>query len=263
MVQNLGLVTPLGGAREATRALRRYGAPAIEELDELVLVARQPLDEVAPEEPRGARLRRILREAHGLIPECVILHLLPGAGGEPVEREPRTREVVALVRDVDPANDGVHRELSRGERDADDDKGDDREARQDRARRRRAWLDGWRCGQRRENRHWLGSTGRRRPELCSYSRSARRRPQWRRQTIRRTAVSHAVKGMHRERQEDPMKDRSKPWTTQTTGGSLRVFDERGRLIGTIDRPLQRDALGTGRATVYLARRVHESKRSAA
>ncbi len=60
-----------------------------------------------------------------------------------------------------------------------------------------------------------------------------------------------------------MKDRSKPRTTQTSGGSLRVFDERGELIGTIDRPLQRDALGPGRATVYMARPARESKRSAA
>jgi hypothetical protein len=41
--------------------------------------------------------------------------------------------------------------------------------------------------------------------------------------------------------------------TQTTGGSLCLFDERGGLIGTIERPVQRDPLGPGRATVYLAR----------
>ena len=60
-----------------------------------------------------------------------------------------------------------------------------------------------------------------------------------------------------------MKNPRIPRTTQTTGGSLRVFDERGRLIGTIDRPLRRDALGPGRATVYLARPARDSKRSAA
>ncbi len=39
----------------------------------------------------------------------------------------------------------------------------------------------------------------------------------------------------------------------TTGGSLCLFDERGELLGTIDRPLRRDPLGPGRDTVYLAR----------
>jgi hypothetical protein len=60
-----------------------------------------------------------------------------------------------------------------------------------------------------------------------------------------------------------MKDGTKPRTTQTSGEALRVFDERGKVIGTIDQPLQRDALGPGRATVYMARPARESTRSAA
>ena len=54
-----------------------------------------------------------------------------------------------------------------------------------------------------------------------------------------------------------------PSMTLTTGGSLCLFDERGRLIGTIDRPLQRDPLGPGRATVYLARPTNEATHPAA
>lgn len=48
----------------------------------------------------------------------------------------------------------------------------------------------------------------------------------------------------------------------TTGASLRVFDERGALIGTIERPLSRDPLGPGRATVYLARASQAEARPA-
>lgn len=51
--------------------------------------------------------------------------------------------------------------------------------------------------------------------------------------------------------------------TKTTGGSLCLFDERGRLIGTIDRPVQHDPLGPGCETVYLVRPEHESTRNAA
>ena len=39
----------------------------------------------------------------------------------------------------------------------------------------------------------------------------------------------------------------------TTGASLCVFDERGQLIGTINQPVEREPLGPGRETVYLAR----------
>lgn len=54
-----------------------------------------------------------------------------------------------------------------------------------------------------------------------------------------------------------------PRTTRTNGGSLCLFDERGRLIGTIDRPEQREPLGPGCETVYLARAQREAGHSAA
>jgi hypothetical protein len=54
-----------------------------------------------------------------------------------------------------------------------------------------------------------------------------------------------------------------PKMTRTDGGSLCLFDERGRLIGTVDRPSQREPLGPGRETVYLARPVQESAQVAA
>jgi hypothetical protein len=44
-----------------------------------------------------------------------------------------------------------------------------------------------------------------------------------------------------------------PRITQSDGGTICLFDDRGGLIGTIARPLQREPLGPGRATVYLAR----------
>ena len=49
-----------------------------------------------------------------------------------------------------------------------------------------------------------------------------------------------------------------PKMSQDTGGSLCLFDERGALIGTIDRPVQHDPLGPGRETVYLARADRET-----
>jgi hypothetical protein len=80
-------------------------------------------------------------------------------------------------------------------------------------------------------------------------------------TIRAARVSNAVNTIRTtERQEGRMKELN---LTQTTGGSLCLFDERGRLIGTIDRPVQRDPLGPGRATVYLARAEQDSTRTAA
>lgn len=54
-----------------------------------------------------------------------------------------------------------------------------------------------------------------------------------------------------------------PRMTQTDGGSLCLFDDRGALIGTIDRPEQREPLGPGHETVYLSRPKKEEKRSAA
>jgi hypothetical protein len=43
----------------------------------------------------------------------------------------------------------------------------------------------------------------------------------------------------------------------TSGGTLCVFDERGRLIGTITQPVERQPLGVGHETVYLARAADE------
>jgi hypothetical protein len=54
-----------------------------------------------------------------------------------------------------------------------------------------------------------------------------------------------------------------PRIVQTTGGTICLLDERGGFIGTIDRPVQRDPLGPGRATVYLARPSQGEKRPAA
>lgn len=42
-------------------------------------------------------------------------------------------------------------------------------------------------------------------------------------------------------------------TVVTSGGTFCVFDDRGRLIGTITRPVERHPLGAGREKVYLAR----------
>jgi hypothetical protein len=55
---------------------------------------------------------------------------------------------------------------------------------------------------------------------------------------------------------------TEPRMTTTSGGTLSLFDDRGRLIGTIERPLQREPLGPGRATVYLARPEQRTNRSA-
>ena len=45
--------------------------------------------------------------------------------------------------------------------------------------------------------------------------------------------------------------------TYISSASLCLFDDRGRLIGTIRRPIERDPLGPGRETVYLERPAHE------
>ena len=45
----------------------------------------------------------------------------------------------------------------------------------------------------------------------------------------------------------------RPNVTYATGASLCIFDERGQLIGTINRPIEREPLGPGRETVYLAK----------
>jgi hypothetical protein len=120
------------GPLEGARALR------VEQLNEFVIIAGQPLDELAAEKSGRAGCGGILREADGLIPERVIFDLLLRARREAVERDACAREIVALVGDVDALDDGVNRELARGQRRADDDERDDREAGEDRARRPRS-----------------------------------------------------------------------------------------------------------------------------
>ena len=39
----------------------------------------------------------------------------------------------------------------------------------------------------------------------------------------------------------------------TSGGTFCLFDDEGRLVGTITRPVAHDPVGAGRETVYLAR----------
>ena len=48
-----------------------------------------------------------------------------------------------------------------------------------------------------------------------------------------------------------------------TGESLCLYDEKGRLVGTIDRPVSRDLLGPGRETVYLSRSAQPASRPVA
>jgi len=54
-----------------------------------------------------------------------------------------------------------------------------------------------------------------------------------------------------------------PTLTRSTGGTLSVHDERGRLIGTIRSPVSREPLGPGRETVYLERPATRPERTAA
>ena len=56
---------------------------------------------------------------------------------------------------------------------------------------------------------------------------------------------------------------TEPIMTRTSGGTIWLFDDRGGLIGTIERPVQRDPVGPGRATVYVARPSQEKSRPAA
>jgi hypothetical protein len=48
-----------------------------------------------------------------------------------------------------------------------------------------------------------------------------------------------------------------------TDTALRVLDEHGELVGTIQYPLARDPLGPGRETVYLVRPAHPCARASA
>jgi hypothetical protein len=42
--------------------------------------------------------------------------------------------------------------------------------------------------------------------------------------------------------------------TRTTDNQVQLYDDQGRLIGTIVRPVTREVLGPGAEKVYLARR---------
>ncbi len=46
---------------------------------------------------------------------------------------------------------------------------------------------------------------------------------------------------------------TEPIMTKTNGGSLCLFDDSGRFLGTVARPVERDPVGPGRDTVYLER----------
>jgi hypothetical protein len=48
-------------------------------------------------------------------------------------------------------------------------------------------------------------------------------------------------------------DANDPRIVVTSGGTFCLFDESGRLVGTIERPVERNPVGAGRETVYLAR----------
>jgi hypothetical protein len=48
-------------------------------------------------------------------------------------------------------------------------------------------------------------------------------------------------------------DANDPRIIVTSGGTYCLFDEAGRLVGTIERPIERIPVGAGRETVYLAR----------
>ncbi len=49
--------------------------------------------------------------------------------------------------------------------------------------------------------------------------------------------------------------------TRISEKQVQVYDEHGRLIGVISRPVTTDALGPGREKVYLARRHAKADRT--
>ena len=56
---------------------------------------------------------------------------------------------------------------------------------------------------------------------------------------------------------------TEPITMKSNSGSLTVFDDGGRLIGTIERPVAGEPFGPGREKVFLARRDEPAQRTAA
>jgi hypothetical protein len=49
----------------------------------------------------------------------------------------------------------------------------------------------------------------------------------------------------------------------TSGGTYCLFDGGGRLVGTIEHPVERQPVGPGRETVYLARPADAKSTAAA
>jgi hypothetical protein len=54
-----------------------------------------------------------------------------------------------------------------------------------------------------------------------------------------------------------------PTMTRTADGQIQLYDDKGRLIGVITRPVVTDVLGPGREKVYLARRTERPTQHAA
>jgi hypothetical protein len=48
-------------------------------------------------------------------------------------------------------------------------------------------------------------------------------------------------------------DKSDPRIVVTSGGTVCLYDEAGRFVGTITRPVDRQPVGPGREKVFLAR----------
>lgn len=58
-------------------------------------------------------------------------------------------------------------------------------------------------------------------------------------------------------------DANDPRLIVTSGGTFCLYDDSGRLLGTITRPTDRVPVGAGRDTVYLERPVERKKSAAA
>jgi hypothetical protein len=54
-----------------------------------------------------------------------------------------------------------------------------------------------------------------------------------------------------------------PRMTRTSDDQIQLYDDNGRLIGVIRRPVVPDVLGPGREKVYLARRTERPTKHAA
>lgn len=54
-----------------------------------------------------------------------------------------------------------------------------------------------------------------------------------------------------------------PKVMRNSKEQVELYDERGRLIGVITRPVVKDPVGPGREKVYLARRAERSTQHAA